>query len=263
MSHTINNSTNVHFDLKSCAAAVRSNNPAQGSPIEARRQKNTPMKFAGQLHSVPASCVARLQAGLVDRLSYTKMELLSQAKIDRFWSKVRIAGPDDCWIWTAGLATRGEYGRVKEVVLGKRESRAHRVAFLLAGGRFTLDKPQCLHACHNGLCCNPAHLRAGDVTDNMQDRKKAGRANTPTGERHGSVTRPDRVPRGERHPLVKNPELAARGEYNGSAKLTESKVRELRLLRGVRSQRDLAAEYGIDQTTVSDIQLNKSWKHIK
>ena len=70
----------------------------------------------------------------------------------------------------------------------------------------------------------------------------------PTGERHGSRTHPERV---------------ARGEQISSAKLVGRDILEIRkLLAGSVSQRIIAEKFGVDQTTVSCIKLNKSWAHI-
>jgi DNA-binding transcriptional regulator YiaG len=50
-----------------------------------------------------------------------------------------------------------------------------------------------------------------------------------------------------------------KGERNGSSRLSEDQVREIRSLRGRVSQRKIAQTFGIAQMTVSDIQRRKSW----
>lgn len=77
------------------------------------------------------------------------------------------------------------------------------------------------------------------------------------------VKHPDRAARGERNGAATHPEKRCRGERNGCAKLTESKVREIRALQGGRLQKDIAAEYGVTQVTVSAIHLRKAWRHLK
>lgn len=52
------------------------------------------------------------------------------------------------------------------------------------------------------------------------------------------------------------------GEKNGVAKLTEQDIQEIRSLRKKVRQETVAQLYGIDQTTVSRIQLGGSWKHV-
>ena len=57
--------------------------------------------------------------------------------------------------------------------------------------------------------------------------------------------------------------LSAKGELNNKAKVGEAQVREIRELysQGWR-QVQLAARFGIDQTSVSRIVLRKSWAHV-
>lgn len=52
------------------------------------------------------------------------------------------------------------------------------------------------------------------------------------------------------------------GEMVYCAKMTEAKVLELRARQGTATCDQLAAEYGINRTTVSDIHRRKTWKHI-
>jgi DNA-binding XRE family transcriptional regulator len=54
----------------------------------------------------------------------------------------------------------------------------------------------------------------------------------------------------------------ARGTKHHSAKLDEAKVREIRCMRGTKSQRQLAKEYGVDQGTISAIFSGRTWKHV-
>lgn len=53
-----------------------------------------------------------------------------------------------------------------------------------------------------------------------------------------------------------------RGERHNMAKLTEADVRQIRALKGTASQREIAARFGIKQSTVSDVQSRKVWKHV-
>lgn len=106
--------------------------------------------------------------------------------------------PDGCWIWTGAPNSSRGYGRIG---LRGRQVLIHRLACEHAHGPAPAGKPFAIHSCDRPSCCNPAHLRWGSHADNMQDRLKRGRANLPAGEIH----------------------------YR--AKLTASRVREIRTLR--------------------------------
>lgn len=143
----------------------------------------------------------------------------------RFWEKVDMRGPDECWEWTEYRDKDG-YGRFHDC--NNRPFRAHRIAFVIANG--DTDLWVC-HRCDNPPCCNPAHLYAGTVKDDACDCVDRGRT--------------------------------ACGEKNGQAELTESDVHEIRkLYANGWSQRGIAEEYGISQSQVSRICSGRGWKHI-
>ena len=97
---------------------------------------------------------------------------------ERFWSKVRKADGDACWLWTGSLGTRG-YG---QFFANGRPQGAHRVAFALSHGSIP-KHALILHSCDNPPCCNPAHLSAGDQFDNMRDASGKGRLSVPRPKR--------------------------------------------------------------------------------
>lgn len=81
----------------------------------------------------------------------------------RFWDKVDVKGPDDCWEWQASRGSRG-YGQAWWKPVNKAIG-AHRVAYMLEHGD-PGEGMQVAHTCHNKLCCNPAHLQAQTNTEN-------------------------------------------------------------------------------------------------
>jgi len=89
----------------------------------------------------------------------------------RFWSKVDMRSPEECWDWQASVNLKG-YGRFK--IASYVVATAHRVALILS----TKSEPaglHALHSCDRPVCCNPHHLRWGTVRDNSDDKVSRGR----------------------------------------------------------------------------------------
>ena len=91
----------------------------------------------------------------------------------RFWEKVNIGDPDECWEWLAGKC-KG-YGMFW-VENRSSHIRANRMAWELIHGSIP-DGMQILHTCDNPGCVNPKHLWLGTHQDNMIDMFKKGRGN--------------------------------------------------------------------------------------
>lgn len=148
---------------------------------------------------------------------------------ERFWGKVdKSAGPDGCWLWTAGCFDDG-YG---QFWCGSTNLRAHRYAYELINdsipGGLLLR-----HSCDNRLCVNPTHLTPGTELENSRDMVERGRS--LLGERHHK------------------------------AKLSEEDVKFIREVvasgpKGTAAK--MARLYGLTKASVSAIVNNKSWKHI-
>jgi hypothetical protein len=81
---------------------------------------------------------------------------------ERFWAKVDISGPDECWLWTAHRNKKG-YGTFK---IGDKSYHAHRVSFML---EHNMMPPLIDHACRNKGCVNPTHLRAVTNKQNLEN----------------------------------------------------------------------------------------------
>lgn len=144
----------------------------------------------------------------------------------RFWSKVDVRGPDDCWEWK-GRPTKYGYGVLG---VGPKVRRAHRVSWVIEHGSLS-DEDHVLHRCDNRICVNPRHLWLGDNAANVADRVAKGRSGTVDSELHHA------------------------------AKLTRSDVRRMRSLieQGYR-QVDLADQFNVSQATVSRVKRRAIWK---
>jgi HNH endonuclease len=151
---------------------------------------------------------------------------------ERYWAKVDVRGPDECWPWT-GVNVRG-YGRIylSEGPGGvKVRGCAHRVGWEIANGRSLAPGLVVRHRCDNPPCQNPAHLELGTHADNMRDMAIRNRA--------------------------------AKGERNGWSKLTEDDTRQiLALLRDGQRQTDIARIFGVNSRTVNAIARGVNWKYL-
>lgn len=157
---------------------------------------------------------------------------------ERFWEKVTKSDDlNGCWLWT-GYRNRTGYGTIGPGGQHRSDVLATNVSWELHNGPIP-DGLNVLHNCPGGdnpACVNPAHLWLGTHADNMADMVAKGRAS--------HVVR-------------------VRGSSHPRALLTEEQVREIRRrYKGHNNppQRVLAAEFGVDQTTISSV-LHGRWKH--
>jgi len=142
----------------------------------------------------------------------------------RFWPKVDVRGPDECWPWKAFRMPAG-YGQVGGELKPdgtRRMEYTHRVSWELHFGPVPAGMVVC-HRCDNPPCVNPKHLFIGTTQDNASDAKAKGRT--------------------------------ALGERNGQVKLTDAQVREIRRRHaaGGVTQRSLAHKFGVQYMQISRI----------
>lgn len=111
----------------------------------------------------PALTNNRIRGAIMaDRLITLQQESVKA----RFWAKVDVRGPDECWDWRASLNTSG-YGRFKYA--SYQQASAHRAALIIHTGADHIDL-LALHSCDRPSCVNPHHLRWGTVRDNSDDK---------------------------------------------------------------------------------------------
>lgn len=108
-----------------------------------------------------------------------RLDLLPKPTIEeRFWAKVRMAGPDECWEWT-GARKRSGYGSFcsgakdgngRGVVVG-----AHRWAYESLRAEIP-DGLHIDHLCRNPGCVNPWHMEPVTAAENTRRSDAAKRS---------------------------------------------------------------------------------------
>lgn len=86
---------------------------------------------------------------------------------DRFWEKVEIYGPDECWLWTAGkFGRKGEEYGCFWLTGGRKQIGAHIWSYVQAKGDYPLGYV-IHHICEVRLCVNPDHLEPKTQRENI------------------------------------------------------------------------------------------------
>lgn len=146
-----------------------------------------------------------------------------------FLNRIDKNHPKGCWVWT-GRRHKSGYGKIR--VRGKYYA-THRYFWIKYFGE--IPEGLCvLHKCDNKICVNPDHLFLGTQLENVKDRDNKNRQ--------------------------------AKGEEHGSAKLTESLVREIRNLYIKGSKKAgvpaLAKKFGMGKWAIYCIVNRKTWRHV-
>ena len=142
--------------------------------------------------------------------------------VERFWEKVAVREPNDCWFW---LGAKGRHGYGNIGAGNGMTLRAHRVSYELAYGAIPAGFVVC-HQCDEPLCVNPAHLRAASQFSNLREMVDKGRA--------------------------------ARGERSAGARLNCEPVQTIRSSEA--KQVDLARHFGVCPMTVSLAKRKLTWR---
>lgn len=138
-------------------------------------------------------------------------------------------GTDECLIWPFA---RYQNGHAQIRWKGKLE-RVSRLACATEWGPPPFPGADAAHSCGKGHegCVARKHLRWASRLENVHDKVA-----------HGTQLR---------------------GEQIYLHVLSEQDVREIRALRGMVTQLELAARYRVHQVTISEIQLRKTWRHVE
>jgi len=96
----------------------------------------------------------------------------SQDIIDRFWSKVNYPGNDqDCWLWTAGPFDTPQKKYYGLFWVNGSNMRATKFSWEFYNGPIR-DALLICHKCDTPKCVNPEHLFLGTDQENMDDRAR-------------------------------------------------------------------------------------------
>ena len=146
----------------------------------------------------------------------------------RFWRRVRKS--KGCWEWQ-GFRSKFGYGRLRVAANGPGSIvTAHRFSWTVHFGDIP-DGMWVLHRCDNPGCVRPTHLFLGTHGDNMEDCRLKGR----------------------------RPVMA--GTKNGGVKINETTA--LKIRRDIRSVRQIAQDYDIGKSMVSNIKRGVNWAHLQ
>lgn len=132
---------------------------------------------------------------------------------------------DDCLTWPWPIKGGSGYGIV--CIPGGKTMQAHRLMCELLHGPAPSRKHHASHSCGNGHqgCVNPRHISWKTVSENQLDRA-----------RHGTKS------------------------MGCAGKLTPEQARQIKLLKGRKTQAELAAMFGVSRSTISWVHCGRTWR---
>jgi hypothetical protein len=150
--------------------------------------------------------------------------VLTDVEIARFWNKVQIRNIDECWLWTGKRSKTNQYGAFWLSRNGTQFCVGpHCIAWQLSYGEIPVGL-LVRHRCDTQGCVNPFHLELGRDKDNKCD----------------SILR-------NRNKRI----------------LSDDQIRLIRSAYPIRSQCDIAAEFGVNQSLVSQIVNRKIYNYVE
>lgn len=144
-------------------------------------------------------------------------------RTERRIKKMTKVDSNGCWIWQGYIRKDVGYGQSK---LRGKPTGAHRVSYTFFKGDIP-DGLCVLHVCDVRACVNPDHLFLGTLAENCYDRVSKGRT--------------------------------AKGSEQGSSKLHDKDIIEIRKLSKNLSHAKIAERYPVARQTISKILSGDLW----
>lgn len=155
------------------------------------------------------------------------MSLIESAMITY---EAHVTRTQNCWGWK-GSKNPGGYGKITVRIDGKATTiSAHKLSYQVHKGDVTSGL-SVLHKCDNPCCTNPDHLFLGTHKNNMEDKIAKGRGSTVKSISNAKLTRAQ--------------VLYVWGHRNSTI-----------------TAQTLATELEVNEYTVRDIWLKRTWTHI-